>query len=206
MLSATAITHRFGSLPVLEGVDLALSPGDLVGLAGPSGAGKSTLGRILAGHLSPLAGHVSIDGAPLSLRKGRPCAVQYAPQVSELSIDPRWRVGRILRNGGTPEAEVLQILGIRADWQDRYPSELSGGELTRVSLARVVLPSTRYLICDEITAQLDAISATDVMSALRSLARRGVGILVIGHNSGLLKRSADRLLLLRSRTLAAIPN
>jgi ABC-type dipeptide/oligopeptide/nickel transport system ATPase subunit len=203
MLSATAVTHGFGSVRVLEDIDFALAPGDLLGLAGPSGAGKSTLGRILAGHLSPLSGQVSIDDLPLTLRAGRPCPVQYAPQVSELSLDPRWTVDRILRNGGAPDPEALRILGIRPEWSDRFPAELSGGELARVSLARLVLPSTRYLICDEIIAPLDAISAMDMMTALRRLAERGVGILVIGHNFGLLKRSVDRVLLLQSRKLAA---
>ena len=201
MLSATSITHAFGAVPVLERVDFALSPGEIVGLAGPSGAGKSTLGRILAGHLRPTAGRVDIDGVPLALRAGQPCPVQYAPQLSELSLDPRWRVDQILRNGGTPDPEALRILGIRPEWADRFPAELSGGELTRVSLARLVLPSTRYLICDEIAAPLDALSAEDMMSALRTFAGLGFGILLISHNQNLLKRHVDQSFQLPARKL-----
>ncbi|APX91216.1 hypothetical protein BV394_15040 (plasmid) [Brevirhabdus pacifica] len=192
MLKARAITHAFGAVSVLDEVDFDLSPGEIIGLAGPSGAGKSTLGRILAGHLLPNAGRVEIDGAPLMLRAGLPCPVQYAPQTSEMSVDPRWRVNRILRNGATPDPESLRILGIQPEWASRFPAELSGGELTRVSLARMVLPSTRYLVCDEITAPLDALSAEDTLWALRRLAGRGVGILLISHNQNLLKRHVKR--------------
>lgn len=193
MLTATGITHRFGAALVLDRVDIALSPGELVGLSGPSGAGKSTLGRILAGHLSPRAGRVSIDGAALRRPSGHPSAVQYAPQLSEMAVDPRWRVEQVLRNGGLPDPDALRILGIRPDWSDRFPAELSGGELARVSLARLVLPSTRYLICDEITAPLDALSAEDMMAALHGLAERGLGILLISHNRNLLEKHVERL-------------
>ncbi len=127
MLKARAITHAFGAVSVLDEVDFDLSPGEIIGLAGPSGAGKSTLGRILAGHLLPNAGRVEIDGAPLMLRAGLPCPVQYAPQTSEMSVDPRWRVNRILRNGATPDPESLRILGIQPEWASRFPAELSGG-------------------------------------------------------------------------------
>ncbi|GGB56048.1 nickel ABC transporter ATP-binding protein [Roseibium aquae] len=197
MLKATAITHRFGAVKVLDHADLFLAPGQIAGLVGPSGTGKSTLGRILAGHLAPLSGHIEADGAPVGFGPGRPCPVQYAPQASELSIDPRWRVGRILENGGAPDQGMLEALGIRPEWRDRFPRELSGGELARVSLARLVLPTTRYLICDEITAPLDALSAEDMMTALRALARRGMGILVISHNYGFLRRHADLVMQLQ---------
>lgn len=123
--------------------------------------------------------------------------MQYARQVSELSVDPRWRVGRILRNGGAPAPLALRTLGIRPEWEDRFPAELSGGELARVLLARLVLPSTRYLICDEITAPLDALAAADMISALKRLAGTGVGILLISHNQCLLKTHADRQFQLR---------
>ena len=79
-----------------------------------------------------------------------------------------------------------------------------GAELARVSLARLVLPSTRYLICDEITAPLDALSVADMMSALRRLAGRGFGILLISHNQSLLKRHVDRYFQLQARELRVL--
>lgn len=192
MLTATGIIHQFGSTRVLDNVDLALAPGEILGLAGPSGVGKSTLGRILAGHLAPSAGQVQVNGATVLFQAGTPCSIQYAPQVSELCIDPRWRIGRILHNGGAPDLAALQALGIRRDWDDRFPAELSSGELARVSLARLVLPSTRYLVCDEITAPLDALSAAEMAATLRKLADQGLGIMLISHNQRLLAGHADR--------------
>jgi ABC-type dipeptide/oligopeptide/nickel transport system ATPase subunit len=166
---------------VLSNVSLTLAPGAVLGLGGASGAGKSTLGRILAGHVLPDNGQVTADGAALD-RQGRPRIVQYAPQSPELATDPRWTVGRILANGIPPTDEVLRTLGIQPEWCDRFPAELSGGELQRVSLARFLGPSTRYLICDEITAQLDALSQAQLWAGLMAMCNmRGIGLLVISH-------------------------
>ncbi len=202
MLRATAITHRFGAATVLDSVDFDLDSGELIGICGASGTGKSTLGRILAGHLRPNAGRVTLDGVPVAPLPGAACPVQYAPQMSELSLDPRWRVERILRNGGDPDPMALRLLGVDPAWAGRFPAELSGGELARVSLARLVLPSTRCLICDEITAPLDALAAEVIMTALVSLARQGLGIVLIGHDTRLLDRYTQRLLLLSGGRLA----
>jgi peptide/nickel transport system ATP-binding protein len=200
-LTATGITHRFGSTTVLQAVDFALAQGEVVGLVGPSGVGKSTLWRILAGHLRPDAGRVSVDGAPTAFRPGVPRAVQYAPQVSELSLDPRWRIERVLHNGGAPDPTALKLLGVRDEWRDRYPAELSGGELARVSLARLLPPTTRYLICDEITAPLDALSAEELVLALKGLADRWLGILLISHDRRLLERHAGKCFYIEDRAL-----
>ena len=201
MLTATAIRHDFGASRVLDGVDLTVMPGEILGITGPSGAGKSTLGRILAGHVRPSSGRVLIDDGPLAPRTGEALAVQYAPQASELSIDPRWRVGRILHNGGIPDRHACGVLGIRPEWFERFPGELSGGELARVSLARLVLPTTRYLVCDEVTGPLDAIAAAEMASALRHLAREGMGIVLISHDTGLMIGTVDRAVVLRAGRL-----
>lgn len=167
----------------IDAVDLKLAPGDVVGLGGLSGVGKSTLGKLLAGHLKPHAGEVMIGQHPLhGWPKGQPSPVQYVPQHAELAIDPRWRVERVLQNGGPPEAELLSVLGIQNDWLSRYPHELSGGELARVSLARLLLPTTRFLICDEITEQLDALSEQSLWQGLMAwIKARDIGLLLISH-------------------------
>lgn len=187
MLSAQRLSLKLGQKQVLDGVNLTLEPGSVTGLGGPSGAGKTSLGRCLAGHIAPAAGDVRLDGAPLPpLRSGRPHPVQYVPQMAELAADPRWRIGDILRNGGEPDQEVLAALGIDPAWEARHAGEVSGGELTRVSLARLILPSTRVLILDEVSARLDALSEDALWQALLPLARRrGLTLLVISHKQGL---------------------
>ena len=194
MLIANGIHHCYGDAEVLAGVDLAIAPGEVVGLGGPSGAGKTTLGRILAGLVRPHAGTVTLDGTPLPAPKsGRPMPAQYAPQAPELAMDPRWKIGRVLANGQPPETSVCQALGIRSGWADRYPAELSGGELARVSLARLILPTTRYLICDEVTASLDALAAAALWDALLGLTRaRTIGVLLISHEATVRLRRSDR--------------
>ncbi|ADE83864.1 ATP-binding cassette domain-containing protein [Rhodobacter capsulatus] len=199
MLRAEAISLAFGGRPVLQDLSLTLAPGEVLGLCGPSGAGKSTLARVLSGALTPDAGRVLWQGAALPRRQPGP--VQHVPQAPELAVDPRWNVGRILANAAPPDPEVLAALAIRPGWADRHPAELSGGELARVSLARFFLPQTRVLICDEITAQLDALSAQALWRGLVPLARsRGMALLVISHDAAL-----RRALCSRQISLEALP-
>ncbi|RVV97204.1 ATP-binding cassette domain-containing protein [Mesobaculum littorinae] len=201
MLTARGLRHAYDTRTVLDGIDLALAPGEVLGLGGPSGSGKSTLGQLLAGRMTPQAGRVRLDGAALPApAPGRPAPVQYAPQTAELAVDPRWSVARILSNGGPPDGAALSALGIQPGWHDRRPSELSGGELARVSLARLIHPGLRALICDEITAQLDALEQAALLDRLTGLARRrGIGLLLISHSAGLRARYCTRSLTLVAR-------
>lgn len=180
MLIAEHISLAIGGRPVLRDAALRLSPREVLGLWGPSGVGKSTLARILSGAIAPDSGQVTWNGQPLPRAPG---PVQHVPQSPELAVDPRWTVGRILDNGGAADPQVLEALGIRRSWVSRRPAELSGGELARVSLSRFFLPGTRVLICDEITAQLDAIAAQALWRALLPLASaRRIGVIVISHD------------------------
>jgi len=112
-------------------------------------------------------------------------------------VDPRWTVARVLRNGGEVDPEVIAALGIRAAWHGRRPGELSGGELARVSLARFLGPTTRVLICDEISAQLDALAAQELWRGLLPLARRrGIALVIISHDPGLRRALCEREIVL----------
>nr|WP_321445641.1 ATP-binding cassette domain-containing protein [uncultured Cohaesibacter sp.] len=187
MLRAEGLTHRFGDALILDHAGLDVEENSRIGIAGPSGIGKTTLGRILAGQIQPQAGTISWNGKSISDLK-RPSPVQLAPQSPELSVDPRWSVADILKNGGGVDDAILAGLGIRSEWYGRRGRELSGGELARVSLARLILPTTRLLICDEITAQLDAISARQIWKALLPiLADRSIALIVISHDDRLRK-------------------
>lgn len=192
MLRAEGITHAFAGRAVLRDLSLTLAPGEVLGLHGASGAGKSTLARILSGALVPDAGRVTWDGATLPPPPG---PVQHVPQSPELATDPRWTVGRILANAGEPDPQVLEALGIRPAWSARRPQELSGGELARVSLSRFILPGTRVLICDEITAQLDALAAQSLWRALLPIvSSRLMSLIVISHDPALRSAICNRAL------------
>jgi len=198
MLTARAIRHAYENRQVLDGIELDLARGGVMGLGGASGSGKTTLCRILAGQLVPDQGEVLLDGVTHgAARPGCAAPVQYAPQSPELAVDPRWTVGRILANGTAPDPEVLTALGIREAWSTRRPAQLSGGELARVSLARLFHPGLRVLICDEITAQLDAIEQQRLLRALIDLAgRREVALLLVSHSSALRARFCAQSLVL----------
>ena len=190
MLEAQGIAATRGGRRLLDRVDLSVGRGEIVGLAGPSGVGKTTLGLILAGRLAPQAGTVR----PAPERKRGPHPVQYVAQDPAQSMNPRWRVGRILAEAFAPDAALLAALGIDQSWHDRLPHMLSGGQQARIALARALAPGVHYLVLDEITAALDPLSQAALWRVVTGLARaRRLGILAISHDEPLLACIADRV-------------
>ncbi len=188
MLSARNITFGYrGHQPILNDVTLEVAEGGRTGLVAPSGYGKSTLGKIMAGWIRPRHGTVEVDGKPLA-RTGV-CPVQYINQNPELSVNPRWRMREVLVECWDVDQETRDSLGIEDAWLERFPGELSGGELQRFCIARVLHPGLRYLIADEMTTMLDPLTQAQICTRLVSLAsQRGIGLLFISHNPALLKR------------------
>ncbi|MGH8903867.1 MAG: ABC transporter ATP-binding protein [Egibacteraceae bacterium] len=193
MLEARGVWFRYGQGPwVVEDADLELAQGEVVGLRGPSGCGKTTLARILAGYLMPHRGLVLVDGSPQPAWGVRP--VQLIFQHPELAVDPRWRLAEVVGEAGPVDAALLDELSIARGWMDRYPNELSGGELQRIVVARALLSKARYLVADEISAMLDPITAAQIWHVLLDRVRRGqIGVLAISHDDGLLQAVADRV-------------
>lgn len=196
MLDASGLRYGFARQPaVLDDVSLTLEAGEWLGLDGVSGAGKSTLGQLLAGYLTPQAGTVTVDGAPLPRRGLRP--VQWLPQSPELAVNPRWRVKRILEEAWTPPDALRDAFGIEPAWMNRFPQALSGGELQRVCVLRALVPGVRYLVADEISSMLDPLTQLDLWQGLRQVAdERQLGVLVISHDAALLNRLCSRRLTL----------
>ncbi len=178
---------------VVRDATIHLAQGEIVGLRGPSGCGKTTLGRLLAGLLVPERGTVTVGGIALPSRGASP--VQLVFQHPELAVNPRWRLGRILAEAGGPDQALLDELSIAGGWLDRYPNELSGGELQRIAVARALLARPRFVVADEISAMLDPITQAQLWQVLVRRARAGeIGILAISHDDALLEVVADRCL------------
>lgn len=195
MLKGDNLWFRYGKqLPwVVEGRSLAVEPGQILGLMAPSGYGKTTLGKLLSGYLPPSKGTVSINGR--SLPKKGYCPVQLVFQNPELTVNPRWRIRQVLQESHPPNPEQLSAFGIHPGWLNRYPHELSGGELQRVAIARILNPATQYLIADEMTAMLDANTQALIWQTVLAFVRQQqIGLVVISHSQPLLKRLCDHIL------------
>lgn len=201
-LEARDLTFRYprrGSAPVLEGVNFSLSSGERVGLSAPSGRGKTTLCKLLAGWERPERGRVLLDGLPLSRYRGF-CPVQLLWQHPEEAVDPLLKLRTTLYEAGPADPAILEGLGVREEWLERYPSELSGGELQRICAARVLGPELRFLLCDEASAMLDLVTQARLWRFLLDQAeRRGLGMLIVSHDAALLSRLCTRVVDLRNR-------
>lgn len=196
-LEGLDLQFRYPKSPrtVLSGVSLTLEGGQRLGILAPSGRGKTTLCKLLAGYETPDGGSVLLDGRPLASYPG-PCPVQLVWQHPEEAVDPLMTLGDTLKEGGAIAPRILEGLGIRAEWCTRYPAELSGGELQRFCVARALGPGTAFLLADEMTAMLDAVSQASLWAfVLEECRRREIGLLAVSHDRALLDRVCDRVIL-----------
>jgi peptide/nickel transport system ATP-binding protein len=193
-LEATDIGFRYGNGPWLfQGINFTLRPGEIVGLTGPSGRGKTTFCRILAGLEKPTQGSVAVGGTALPKKSYYP--VQLVFQHPEKAVNAKWKMEKILNEGWNPDQELLTKLGIEQEWLKRWPNELSGGELQRFCVARSLGPNTRFLIADEMTTMLDAITQAQIWNAVLEIAKkREMGIVVVSHEAKLIQRLCHRVI------------
>ena len=202
LLEARDVSFRYGSGPwILQNVNLKIGEGERVGLIGPSGYGKSTLARIMAGYEKPAKGQVLWKGAPL-LSKGY-CPVQMIYQHPEKAVNPRWKLRESVSEAWEPDDALLRELRINKDlWYGRWPNELSGGELQRFCVARVLGPKTEFIIADEMSTMLDAITQAQIWNVLLDqVKRRDLGLLVISHNMALADKLCTRIVNLEELNL-----
>jgi peptide/nickel transport system ATP-binding protein len=203
------VTVRYGSgrhaHVAVDGVDLVVPSGQVVGLVGESGSGKSTLARAAVGLVAPAGGRIVLDGQPVPRRGRRP--LQMVFQDPYASLDPRMTVGESIAeaiprgsaSGGraarrAEAARRADLVGLPAGTVDKYPAQLSGGQRQRVALARALAGRPDVIIADEITSALDVSTQGAVLNLVRDVQRElSLSMLFISHNLAVVRYVADHV-------------
>jgi oligopeptide/dipeptide ABC transporter ATP-binding protein len=207
----SAFGRRTGWLRAVDGVSLAVWPGETVGLVGESGCGKSTLGKTVMGIYAPTAGEIRFAGReigrlPRPERRRVAKDLQYVYQDPGASLDPRWKIGPLLHeplkihtrlSRAERDREVRAILGavgLPDAHLDLYPHELSGGQQRRVGLARILTLRPRLVILDEPTSGLDVSVQASVLKLFRGLQQTfALTYVFISHDLSVVRAMCARL-------------
>jgi peptide/nickel transport system ATP-binding protein len=196
------------TLYAVNGVDLDIERGEVVGIVGESGCGKSTLARMLLGLLAPSFGTVALDGKDLGSLGRREVARRVQPVFQDpySSLNPRRKVASIValplevHGLGTATErrrkaiEMLERVGLLSRFADRFPRELSGGQRQRVAIARALVMRPEIVICDEPTSALDVSVQSQILNLLMDLRRDfGLTYVFISHNLAVVEHIASRV-------------
>lgn len=213
ILQAQALHATYGGADVLRHLDLSLQAGEMVGLLGPNGSGKSTLLRVLSGLLPATSGTVRLSERDLhdynARQRARLIALvpQYATIPFAFSVADVVAMGRnpylgLLESPGPKDFAAIQTALERTDClhlRERLVTELSGGELQRVIIARALAQEPRIMLLDEPTAHLDLNHQLDIASMLRQLNReQGLTVLWVSHDLNLAAEFCERLVMLQA--------
>jgi iron complex transport system ATP-binding protein len=217
LLSARGLSWKAGETTIIDGIDLDLERGELVGVIGPNGAGKTTLLRLLAGLLDPAAGTVLLDGRPLAATDARARARRLAFMsqdttqsfpftVMETLLMGRYpHLGRFALESGDDRERAIRTLSYvgLAGLEERDFSQLSGGERQLVLFARTLVQESDALVLDEPSASLDIRHQDRIFSMAQELAREGRAVISSVHNLAVAAEYCSRLVLLSRGQIAA---
>ena len=196
------------TLHAVNGVDLDVRKGEVLGIVGESGCGKSTLARMMLGLLAPSAGSIELEGRDIRALGRREVARRVQPVFQDpySSLNPRRRIAAIValplevHGIGTAQErrrqaiEMLERVGLPPRFADRYPSELSGGQRQRVAIARALVMRPEIVVCDEPTSALDVSVQSQILNLLLDLRREfGLTYVFISHNLAVVEHIATRV-------------
>jgi polar amino acid transport system ATP-binding protein len=206
LLALNSISKRFGAHHALAEVSLAVEPGEVVAIIGRSGSGKSTLLRCINGLERPDSGTIEFDGKPFeptprrlkALRREIGIVFQSYNLFPHLCVERNITLGPTAAKGIEPAAarELARKVLRMVDLEDKiaaYPQQLSGGQQQRVAIARALAMEPRLVLFDEITAALDPELIGEVVRVLDKLARDGMTMVLVTHEMGFARRSADTI-------------
>ena len=192
-LEVNSITFEYKKgTPILSDFSMSVNSDERVGIVAPSGFGKTTLCKIIAGYVRPHLGSVVLDGVDVHEMKGY-SPIQMIWQHPEKSVNPRLHMKSVIDDSDNVEERVIDGLGIERDWYNRYPMELSGGEMQRFCIARALGKRTKFIIADEISTMLDLITQSQIWGfLLEEIEKRGIGLIAVTHSNALMERIATR--------------
>ncbi len=212
--SALGSSVREQTVHALDGVDLAVNSGEVVGLVGESGCGKSTLGRIVARILEPSEGERLWKGRPYAqyeqaASRAERLAVQMIFQDPFASLNPRMRIVDVIGeapvvhglvpSSGREEyvADIMQRVGLDASLARRFPHQFSGGQRSRIGIARALAVKPQFLVCDEAVAALDVSIQAQVLNLFIRLREEfRLTYLFISHDLGVVRHLSDRVVIM----------
>ncbi|QQG42170.1 MAG: cell division ATP-binding protein FtsE [Candidatus Woesebacteria bacterium] len=207
MINFKNVTKKFGSVVAVTDVSFEVKKGEFVFITGPSGAGKSTILKLILGELTPDSGTVTVDGIDLKNLKSKdvPFFRQKIGTVfQDFKVLPERTVGENVEVAlaviGLPENEwkerinhVLKLVGLTKQI-NLFPSQLSGGELQRVSLARALVVNPKLLLADEPTGNLDWETSEGVVKLFEKINEEGKTVIMATHNMDIIKKFKKRII------------
>ncbi|MGB9927288.1 MAG: ABC transporter ATP-binding protein [Methanosarcina sp.] len=223
VLTVCELSMSFGDTIVLKNISFSVGSGETLGLFGKSGSGKTTIGRCIVGLEKPTGGEILVHGKNIlnmekkEFRKLRP-KIQMIFQHPETSLDPRMKTydslielvkihnKKIEKTEFLEEIErIIELAGLLPEHLARYPGHLSGGEIQRIVLARIMALSPDFIVADEPTSMLDVSVQAQVLRLMQKLQNEtGVAYLLISHDLDVLRKICHRIAYVENGTITSI--